>query len=146
MSTTAQKQDVTDPAIVRAFRSKGSGTKRRLIALYLLTVADIRGTWSPKVWNAWKAKLLEDLFHATRGVLATGGGRRRVDPGRSVASAKRRKRSACAHASTRCRMAAEQSPMAVSGHDLFPAAHGQSEIAWHARHLYWRVDWRDGRW
>ncbi len=37
------------------------GNERRLIALYLLTVADIRGT-SPKVWNAWKAKLLEDLF------------------------------------------------------------------------------------
>jgi UTP:GlnB (protein PII) uridylyltransferase len=27
--------------------------------LYLLTVADIRGT-SPKVWSAWKGKLLED--------------------------------------------------------------------------------------
>jgi [protein-PII] uridylyltransferase len=32
-------------------------------------VADIRGT-SPKVWNAWKAKLLEDLYRATRRVLA----------------------------------------------------------------------------
>ena len=45
------------------------GTERRLAALYLLTVADIRGT-SPRVWNAWKAQLLEDLFHATRRVLA----------------------------------------------------------------------------
>jgi UTP:GlnB (protein PII) uridylyltransferase len=35
--------------------------ERYLMALYLLTVADIRGT-SPKVWNAWKAKLLETLF------------------------------------------------------------------------------------
>ena len=34
------------------------GSERRLTALYLLTVADIRGT-SPKVWNAWKGKLLE---------------------------------------------------------------------------------------
>jgi [protein-PII] uridylyltransferase len=33
-------------------------------------VADIRGT-SPKVWNAWKGKLLEDLYrHTTR---ALGG-------------------------------------------------------------------------
>ena len=45
------------------------GSERRLTALYLLTVADIRGT-SPKVWNAWKAKLLEDLFRAARRVLA----------------------------------------------------------------------------
>src|SRR5439155_1095286 len=44
------------------------GSERRLVALYLLTVADVRGT-SPKVWNAWKAKLLEDLFRATRRVL-----------------------------------------------------------------------------
>ena len=39
-----------------------------LVALYLLTVADIRGT-SPKVWNAWKGKLLEDLFRSTRRLL-----------------------------------------------------------------------------
>jgi len=42
--------------------------ERHLTALYLLTVADIRGT-SPAVWNAWKAKLLENLFHATRRLL-----------------------------------------------------------------------------
>ena len=46
-------------------------SERHLVALYLLTVADIRGT-SPKVWNAWKARLLEDLFHATRAALLTG--------------------------------------------------------------------------
>ena len=44
--------------------------ERRLTALYLLTVADIRGT-SPKVWNAWKDKLLEDLYRYT---LRTLGG------------------------------------------------------------------------
>jgi [protein-PII] uridylyltransferase len=42
--------------------------ERHLTALYLLTVADIRGT-SPKVWNAWKAKLLEDLYRTTLRVL-----------------------------------------------------------------------------
>ena len=30
-----------------------------------MTVADIRGT-SDKVWNSWKAKLLENLFHLSR--------------------------------------------------------------------------------
>jgi [protein-PII] uridylyltransferase len=68
MSGAAQKQDVHDPEVVDAF-ARTVGTERRLVALYLLTVADIRGT-SPKVWNAWKAKLLEDLFRATRRVLA----------------------------------------------------------------------------
>src|SRR2546428_12294788 len=33
-----------------------------------MTVADVRGN-SPKVWNACKAKLLEDLFRAARRVL-----------------------------------------------------------------------------
>jgi len=43
-------------------------TERRLTALYLLTVADVRGT-SPKVWNAWKGKLLEDLYKLTLRIL-----------------------------------------------------------------------------
>jgi len=67
MSGTAQKEDVHDPEVVRDFAAL-VGSERRLEALYLLTVADVRGT-SPKVWNAWKAKLLEDLFRATRRVL-----------------------------------------------------------------------------
>lgn len=67
MSATAQKQDLSDPDVIRAFADK-VGTLRRLVALYLLTVADIRGT-SPKVWNAWKGKLIEDLFRAARRLL-----------------------------------------------------------------------------
>lgn len=63
MSTVAQKQDTNDPAVVRAFADCVQ-TPQRLVGLYLLTVADIRGT-SPKVWSAWKGKLLSDLFHAT---------------------------------------------------------------------------------
>ncbi|MGH8736666.1 MAG: [protein-PII] uridylyltransferase, partial [Burkholderiales bacterium] len=57
MSMVAQKQDVHEPGVIRSFADR-VGSERRLIALYLLTVADIRGT-SPKVWNAWKARLLE---------------------------------------------------------------------------------------
>ncbi len=67
MSATAQKQDLSNPDVIGAFAAR-MGTERRLAALYLLTVADIRGT-SPKVWNNWKGKLLEDLYHATRAVL-----------------------------------------------------------------------------
>jgi len=71
MSSIAQKQDIYDPDVVQRFAELVQ-TPRRLAALYLLTVADIRGT-SPKVWNAWKAKLLEDLYHATFKTLMRGG-------------------------------------------------------------------------
>jgi len=70
MSSVAQKQDLSDPEVIRRFAGV-VGTERRLVALYLLTVADIRGT-SPKVWNAWKGKLLEDLFRATQDLLKGG--------------------------------------------------------------------------
>ena len=63
MSTVAQKQDLGDPEVIRNFASMVKN-ERQLTALYLLTVSDIRGT-SPKVWNGWKGKLLEDLYRAT---------------------------------------------------------------------------------
>ncbi|MEA3118979.1 MAG: [protein-PII] uridylyltransferase, partial [Paraburkholderia sp.] len=71
MSQVAQKQDTSDPAVIKQFADL-VGDERRLTALYLLTVADIRGT-SPKVWNTWKGKLLEDLYRTTLAVL--GGAR-----------------------------------------------------------------------
>lgn len=46
MSQVAQKQDLADPQTIEQFRAIVR-TPRRLTALYLLTVADIRGT-SPK--------------------------------------------------------------------------------------------------
>ncbi|TKC82689.1 [protein-PII] uridylyltransferase [Trinickia terrae] len=71
MSQVAQKQDTSDPEVIKQF-AELVRTERRLTALYLLTVADIRGT-SPKVWNNWKGKLLEDLYRTTLAVL--GGAR-----------------------------------------------------------------------
>ena len=67
MSMTAQKQDLTDPEVISGFATLVRD-ERTLTALYILTVADIRGT-SPAVWNAWKGKLLEDLFRLTRRLL-----------------------------------------------------------------------------
>ncbi len=67
LSQTAQKQDISDPDVIAGFAHR-CGDIRRLTALYLLTVADIRGT-SPKVWNAWKDKLTRELYLATRGLL-----------------------------------------------------------------------------
>ncbi|MBS1187558.1 MAG: [protein-PII] uridylyltransferase [Burkholderiaceae bacterium] len=67
MSQVAQKRDLSDPETIQNFAAIVSN-ERRLTALYLLTVADIRGT-SPQVWNAWKGKLLEDLYRLTLRVL-----------------------------------------------------------------------------
>jgi [protein-PII] uridylyltransferase len=70
MSLTAQKQDVGDPTVVHRFASLVADWER-LDYLYLLTVADISGT-SPKLWNAWKDRLLADLYNATRYALRRG--------------------------------------------------------------------------
>jgi [protein-PII] uridylyltransferase len=70
LSATAQKQDLSDPEVIASFAAK-IRNDRYLVALYLLTVADVRGT-SPKVWNAWKAKLIEDLFQLTHRYMRDG--------------------------------------------------------------------------
>jgi [protein-PII] uridylyltransferase len=71
MSVTAQKQDITDPDVIQRFAAL-VGDRDRLDYLYLLTCADIAGT-SPKLWNAWKDRLLADLYFATRRALREGG-------------------------------------------------------------------------
>jgi [protein-PII] uridylyltransferase len=133
MSLVAQKQDISDPAVVEAFANK-VGTERRLVALYLLTVADIRGT-SPKVWNAWKAQLLEDLFHATRRVLAGEDAPRTLQDGLS-------ERQGQAQRILRLYAVPEGSEQGLWRHldTAYFQRHTAEEIAWHARHLYWRVD------
>ncbi len=64
MSTTAQRQDITDPDVVHRF-AEVVGDRERLGQLYLLTIADIIGT-SPRLWNGWKDRLLSDLYMSTR--------------------------------------------------------------------------------
>lgn len=64
MSTTAQRQDITDPDVVHRF-AEVVGNRERLGQLYLLTIADIIGT-SPRLWNGWKDRLLADLYTSTR--------------------------------------------------------------------------------
>jgi [protein-PII] uridylyltransferase len=70
MSVTAQRQDIADPDVVARFATL-VGERERLDHLYLLTVADIAGT-SPKLWNAWKDRLMADLYSATRFALRRG--------------------------------------------------------------------------
>lgn len=70
MSVTAQKQDIADPDVIHRFATLVAD-RERLDNLYLLTCADIAGT-SPKLWNAWKDRLLADLYTATRLALRRG--------------------------------------------------------------------------
>ncbi len=70
MSHFSQRRDITDPDVIKEFADI-VGDKEHLDNLYLLTLADIRGT-SPKVWNAWKGQLLLELYHATLKALRQG--------------------------------------------------------------------------
>lgn len=70
MSVTAQRQDISDPDVINRFATR-MGDREHLDYLYLLTCADIAGT-SPKLWNAWKDRLLADLYTATRYTLRRG--------------------------------------------------------------------------
>jgi len=70
MSTTAQRQDISDPDIVNAFAQRIED-QAHLDYLYLLTVADIRAT-NPTLWNSWKASLLASLYHKTQHALQEG--------------------------------------------------------------------------
>jgi [protein-PII] uridylyltransferase len=70
MSMTAQKQDVNDPEVVHDF-ALVVGDLLYLDHIYLLTVADIRAT-NPKLWNSWRAALLQELYFGTRRALRRG--------------------------------------------------------------------------
>ena len=113
MSQVAQKKDLSDPDVIRNF-AKMVKDERHLTALYLLTVADIRGT-SPKVWNAWKGKLLEDLYRITLRVL--GGEAPSAD--REL----KNRQEECAQDAAPVRLADERAPSALETTRcrLFPA-------------------------
>jgi [protein-PII] uridylyltransferase len=126
MSRIAQKEDLSDPEVIAAF-AKRVGNERYLTALYLLTVADIRGT-SPKVWNAWKGKLLEDLYRYTLRVL----GGRAPDADAEVEARKR-------EALTTLALHAEPFEAHKALWDTLDVSyfmrHEAADIAWHARQL-----------
>jgi [protein-PII] uridylyltransferase len=70
LSLTAQKKDINDPSIVNEF-ARTVGDQTHLDYLYVLTVADVRGT-NPKIWNSWKESLFAELYQATRRALRRG--------------------------------------------------------------------------
>ena len=131
MSQVAQKQDLADPEVIRDF-ARVVGTQRRLTALYLLTVADIRGT-SPKVWNTWKGKLLEDLFRATSLLL-------RGDAPPQMAGVPERQEEARRILRLRGLRPGVEITLWEQLDTSYFLRHDADEIAWHTRALYYRPE------
>ncbi|MEN9473001.1 MAG: hypothetical protein RLZZ495_1090 [Pseudomonadota bacterium] len=127
MSRIAQKCDLSDPEVIADF-AKQVGNERQLTALYLLTVADIRGT-SPKVWNAWKGKLLEDLYRYTSRAL----GGHAPDPDAEVEA---RKRTALAMLTLASSSPPNREKAFWNTLDIsYFMRHEANDIAWHTEHL-----------
>jgi [protein-PII] uridylyltransferase len=131
MSRIAQKEDLSDPDVIESF-AKLVGSERRLTALYLLTVADIRGT-SPKVWNAWKGKLLEDLYRLT--LRALGGARPNMD-----AEIEARKQEARHTLNLYSLLPGTEVPLWATLELSYFVRHDAGDIAWHARSLFRHVE------
>ena len=131
MSRVAQKEDLSDPEVISRF-ARLVGNENRLTALYLLTVADIRGT-SPKVWNAWKGKLLEDLYRAT--LRALGGARPHQE-----AEIEHRKQEAQQILALHSALPGTEEPLWKTLDVSYFARHDAAEIAWHARSLWRHLD------
>src|SRR5690606_29438429 len=70
LSLTAQKKDLNDPRVINEFASLVAD-ETHLDYLYVLTVADVRGT-NPKLWNSWKDTLFWELYQATKRALRRG--------------------------------------------------------------------------
>ncbi len=70
MSRTAQRMNITEPDVIHNFAGI-VGDRLHLDYLYLLTVADIRGT-NPTLWTSWKSALLRDLHRSTTRALRRG--------------------------------------------------------------------------
>ncbi|MEG1736592.1 MAG: HD domain-containing protein, partial [Comamonas sp.] len=126
MSQVAQKQDLSDPEVIKAFAQR-VGNERHLTALYLLTVADIRGT-SPKVWSAWKGKLLEDTYRLTLRVL----GGRAPD---AAAEIEARKREALVQLALSAQPFESHKKLWETLDVSYFMRHEAADIAWHTRHI-----------
>jgi [protein-PII] uridylyltransferase len=131
MSRIAQKSDLSDPKVISDF-VKRVGNERYLTALYLVTVADIRGT-SPKVWNAWKGKLLEDLYRSTARVL--GGHAPNPD-----AEIEARKRDALVQMALHTLPFEAHKALWDTLDVGYFMRHDAHDIAWHAKQLNRHVD------
>jgi [protein-PII] uridylyltransferase len=129
LSVTAQKQDISDPQVINAF-ARAVGDQVRLDYLYVLTVADVRGT-NPKLWNSWKATLFDELYERVKTALRRGH-ESPLDREELIAGTQELARERLA--------AAGVAPEAVqrvwqSLTDAYFLRHSAAEVAWHTGQL-----------
>jgi [protein-PII] uridylyltransferase len=128
-SVTAQKKDISDPKVIQDF-AHAVGDQTHLDYLYLLTVADVRGT-NPKLWNSWKSSLFHDFYERAKRALRRGL-EAPVDQDELIAET----RAAALELLTRHGVNAEQAAgvwsRMTAGYFL---RHSPAEIAWHTQLL-----------
>jgi len=128
-SVTAQKKDTSDPEVIREF-ARTIGDQAHLDYLYLLTVADVRGT-NPKLWNSWKASLFNDFYERTKRALRRGL-EAPVDQDELVVEMKQAAREEL----TRNGVAGERiADVWRRFNDTYFLRHSPAEVAWHTQLL-----------
>ena len=126
-SVTAQKKDISDPKVIQDF-ARAIGDQTHLDYLYLLTVADVRGT-NPKLWNSWRSSLFHDFYERTKRALRRGL-EAPVDKDELVAET----RAAASELLAREGVGPEQATSVWSRlNDDYFLRHTPAEIAWHTR-------------
>ena len=129
LSMTAQKKDLNDPGVVNEF-ARAVGDMTHLDYLYLLTVADVRGT-NPKIWNSWKDTLFRELYELTKRALRRGFARP-IDADELIGETQGRARDLLEEMGFE---PPDWKPVWKSFTDEYFLRHRSEEIAWHTRVL-----------
>ncbi len=125
LSVTSQKQDIADPQVVNGF-AREVGDQVRLDYLYVLTVADVRGT-NPKLWNSWKASLFDEFYERVKRALRRGL-ESPLDREQLIAETQAQAREQLAAAGV-AGPAVERVWSTLT--DAYFLRHGAAEVAWH---------------
>jgi [protein-PII] uridylyltransferase len=129
LSVTAQKKDISDPKVINEF-AQHVGDQTHLDYLYVLTVADVRGT-NPKLWNNWKQSLFAEFYERTRQALRRGH-ESPLDKDELIAETQSRAKDLTARAGVGEIL--RQSVWQRFTEDYF-LRHTPEEIAWHTKML-----------
>ena len=126
LSQTAQKTDIGNLNNIAKFCQVVDNTEK-LSALYLLTVADVRGT-NPAIWNSWKAGLFENLFQAALQYLQGTKNNQMVVAGR-------RRQIAINELNLLNINEKEQKKLFHALGDAYFVRHQKADIRWHLQHI-----------
>ena len=129
LSKTALREDINDPEVINKFALTMSD-REHLNYLYLLTVADVKGT-NPELWNDWKSSLFSQLYNETTRALRRG----LENPFNKEDRIKKTKNTALELVHQRARSKYDINQLWESfGEDYFIRC-TQDEIAWHTNSI-----------